>query len=274
MPDPNTPVPPQPLGAVLAKGGVIPGGTAGAGSALTNLAQRAAAAAEMARTQQAVEAEPVAAELEPFGDDLDGWELDTMLDDDGQVRRPEDDAHADKLLGVLAYLQRQKAKVARTADHRIQSIRTWQADREAVAQRDIDRIEHQLEQWARAMHEQAGGKTVTWKLPNGTIALRKARTKVYVLDDRETPEMLARAGRYDVLNEHPATYTVDKKAVAELVKKPEQRGPALSEQIGMPAGYVAHHVPVPGTEAADGEYLPGVYLLVPIDERNFEAKVS
>ena len=272
MPDPTNPTPPQPLGAVLASG--VPHGLGGAGSALTGLAQRAAAAAELARTQQAAEPEPVAAELEPFGDDLDGWELDTMLDDDGQVRRPENDAHADKLLGVLAYLQRQQAKVARTAEHRIQSIRAWQADREAVAQRDIDRIEHQLEQWARAMHEQAGGKTVTWKLPNGTLALRKARTKIHVLDERETPEMLARAGRYDVLNEHPITYTVDKKAVAELVKKPEQRGPALSEQIGMPAGYVAHHVPVPGTEPADGEYLPGVYLLVPQDERNFEAKVS
>jgi hypothetical protein len=259
MPDPTDQ--PQHIGAALAS------------SALSGVAARATARAEEVRAA-ALQATPPEPGPEPFGDDLDGWELDTMLDDDGQVRTPDDDAHADKLLGVLAYLERQKAKVARTAEHRIGSIKTWQVERTEVVQRDIDRIAHQLEQWARAMHEGSGGKTVTWKLPSGTLALRKARTKIHVLDDKETPEMLARAGRYDVLTDHPATYTVDRKAVAELVKKPEQRGPALSEQIGMPQGYVAHHVPAPGTDPGDGEYLPGVYLLVPIEARTFEAKVS
>lgn len=256
----DTPAQPQPLGAVLAS------------SSISGVAARAAARAEEVRAAAALatrEADP-----EPLGDDLDEWELETMLDDEGMVRTPEDDTHADKLLGVLAYLERQKARIARTAEGRISSIKTWQVDRETRAQYQIDEITHRLEGWARAMHERSGGKTVTWKLPSGTLALRKARTKVHVLDATETPEMLARAGRYDVLSEHPITYTVDKKAVAELVKNEAQRGPALTEQIGMPAGYVAHHVPVPGTEPGDGEYLPGVYLLVPVEARTFEAKVS
>jgi len=217
----------------------------------------------------APKAEPDPLPSRQLDDELDQFLADDMLDDAGEYRSPGGEAQADQLLGVLRFLSRRASEIQATADGRVEGIRKWQAERIKTIDAERSRIEHLLEGWARAQHEASGGKTVTWKLPSGELRLRPVQSKVHVLDDKESPELLRQAGLIGLLTEHPATYTVAKREVAEAAKR--GAGPVVSDVLTPEPGYSVHYIPVPGTVPEDGEYLPGVSLLVPVVDRKFTA---
>lgn len=260
MPDPMNPTEhPEPLADVLRRGVTPPG------SNLDVLRQRAEDLAAQARSAPAEPEEAPA----PLDDELDGWLAADMLDEDGEYRSPGGEAQADQLLGVLAHLTRRAGDIKVTAQARVDKIAEWARERTESIDRERARIETLLEGWTRAQHEASGGKTVTWKLPAGELRLRPQQRKIHVLDDKATSEALRTIGQTGLLQEHPVTWTVSKTRVKE--RAGEELGPVAADVLVPEPGYVMHHIPVPGTDPADGEFLPGVFMLVPVEARKFTA---
>lgn len=258
MAHPNTPDGgPQPVGTVLA----------GLGERARQVAQLATGQAEI-RQAPAPDPAPAEPQRTPLDDELDGWLAADMLGDDGDYREPQGHPEADQLLGVLAFLAHRQLMVDATAAGRIATIQQWKAERTEQLDRERDRIEAKLEGWARAQHEASGGKTVTWKLPSGELRLRPNQRKVHVLDDQGSADLLRRAGHGELLTEHPATWTVSKTNVKK--RAGDTLGPVAADALSPEPGYVAHLIPATG-DPTTGEFLPGVYLLVPTEARKFTA---
>jgi hypothetical protein len=90
-----------------------------------------------------------------------------------------------------------------------------------------------------------------------------------VVDDKTSSDALRTIGQDGLLQEHPVTWTVSKTRVKE--RAGDGLGPVAAEVLVPEPGYVMHHIPVPGSDPEDGEYLPGVFMLVPVEARKFKA---
>lgn len=251
------------------------------GELLQDLAARARAAQAAANAAGMGPAEPDAppVALDPAADDVDRWlareAMEPGEDDEPEFQAPEDAAQADRLLGVLKFLQRELADIDTTHATRVAELDRWKAERHGFFDGEIARIEQLLEGWTRAVHVDShpdpDKRTLSWKLSNGTLRLTANRTKVHVLDTQASPGLLIGAG-YKGFTSTVETTTVAKNAVAEHAKADGRQGPPVAEQSALaPEGYVAHHIVAPDADPDDGVFLPGVYLLVPIEARSFKA---
>lgn len=270
---------PQPLGDALRQlGDTVP-----SVAVTRHPAVRAAVAAEAedVATRARAMADRAAADPEPEGppswadDDLDAFEADDLIGEDGTYRMPEADADADQLLGVLARVRRSQAEIKATADRRRAKITEWETDRTARFEREALGMEARLEAYMRQVHERSTAKRPpqSIKLPHGTLSLTKARTRIYAMPS--APEWLAAASYGDELLAPEKARAVAKDAVAKLVADEKNWGPPADGGVaGADKGYVPHRVPVPGTDPADGEYVPGVFLLVPEVTHTFKASPS
>jgi hypothetical protein len=107
-------------------------------------------------------------------DDLDDrWQLepDPNLD-------PTDLLVGDRILRVLARVERDRVKVHRLHDRERQVIDEWLEDRLRILNRQAEYARAQAELWMRAHAKATGARTV--KLPGGELRLRPARTRVEV----------------------------------------------------------------------------------------------
>jgi hypothetical protein len=244
-----TPTDPAPIGVTLAR------------SALGQATQRW-------NDEKALPNEPEPAAT-PLDGELDAWLAADMLDDTGDYRAPETDAHADQLLGVAAHLQGQIDAVNETVKARVERLRAFQEERVLALDAELTRVEALLSGYTRALFEQSGQKVRTWKLPNGQLQARAQRTKVHVLDDEKVADWLEAdpaAGAELVATK--TTRSIVKAAVSKLAK--EGRGePVAGGVAGAEPDYTPHHI-----KDATGRNLPGIYLLVPDEPDAFKAVPS
>jgi hypothetical protein len=183
---------------------------------------------------------------------------------------PDGQADADRLLGVLRHLKRQLAEDAATAGRVVTETKAWQDSRAEVIRKRQERVEQMLEGWARMRHSWSGGRELTWKLPNGELKLRATQARCEVdtgqREDDVAAELVERGFADLVKIEHSLRRGEAKKAA--------KAGDLLADYPA-PDGYLAHQAVATVHAYETGEQrtvvLPGVVLLVPMQERGFSA---
>ncbi len=195
--------------------------------------------------------------------DLDDWlegQAQQDADFDEIYAPPADSAQADRLLGVLRWLERQENEAQAVAEARHQEITEWQLGRQHSIEQRRSHIERLLEGWARHLRAISGGRDKTWNLPNGTLILRSGQPRLVIVDD-ENAIAIRVADRWG-----PAAMQVKRTVVKAVVKAGTTAG-ASAPLLAEAPGYTAHTV----VDKATGEIIEGMALLLP-DRDAFKAK--
>lgn len=190
---------------------------------------------------------------------IDQTALEAALDDwlagaaDETETAPETQEQTDRLIGAWRGVQRRIAEVKTLVAERKRLLAAWEEDQMAALEGRAAQLEQLLEGWTRAQHERTGRQS--WKLPNGTLALRKQQPKIISLGDGVPVDEAETLLGPDVIKR------------IEEVRLGEVKARTVPGDIipGMQVdGYTAHDVVVPQDDPErEGTSLPGAVLLVP-----------
>jgi phage host-nuclease inhibitor protein Gam len=195
-------------------------------------------------------------------DDFDEWLEQQARRDanwDEIYPEPTDATATDRLLGALRYLRRQIDDAGFVADARVAEIREWQHQRTTTLQARVDHIERLLEGWTRAQHELSGGRSKTWNLPNGTLTLRAAQSRLVVEGDEDdvARTLQRRFGASSMVR-------LQRRVMKDAVKGVMEPGDVVNRS-DTPPGYEARAVGVPSNDGFDS--IDGLVLLVPTQDK-------
>ena len=190
-------------------------------------------------------------------DGPDGWDA---AEYDTEPARPETAERADRILWRLRTAERELESFRELVAARKAQLDAWLADMSRGPERVIAYCERALEGYARYQHELSGGRTVTFKLPNGVLKLTKPQGKLIVDDEAE---LLA------VLDQLAAEHMTAGEAWPELVRT--ERNVRVAELKKVATWLLMEGDELEGADpdydhyklVIDGELIPGAHLQTP-----------
>jgi hypothetical protein len=145
-------------------------------------------------------------------------ELLAEVDEKDQQRKIElDRLKADQLLMAVAKLDAQIEDVNKLADDEIKLIEHYRQTEVERVGKKRDWLLYNVEGFARQQMGQTGEKSI--RLPHGTLALRKGRDKIEII---EMPIFLKVAARYGLLRTIQEEHVPDLTALSAFVKRTGQ----------------------------------------------------
>jgi hypothetical protein len=184
---------------------------------------------------------------------LDEWLAGALDEADGP---PQDQDGADRLLGALRVVERREADITALVRARVESLMAWKNQQLEQLGGRRRWLEGQLEAWTRAQHSEIGRQT--WKVPNGTLALRQRQVKVE-LDDSYAKDPVVIDRYVDLLG--PGVVKTERSIRAGEAKAMVEPGEIIAGATA-PDGYEARQA-ITGDDEHGWQVLPGMVLLIP-----------
>lgn len=209
------------------------------------------------------------ADLTAVEEQLDAW-IEGALTELGH--QPENHEEADRLLWALRGVRRRRAEAQAVVRARKDQLDTWlrqQTDQHDAAER---RLVDLLQGWTHAQAEQTGRQT--FRLPAGTLQVRKRLVRAVVIGDAKGP--ITVAGVRGLVPDAVKTTHEVLPGQVKSVARPDTQDItpwAIQQGVDVPDGYSARQALV--GEGDGTQRVPGVLLLVPVEGRpgrTFEAK--
>lgn len=195
-----------------------------------------------------------------LAEQLAAWERDDEIPDDLDEANPivpVDERRVDWALERLARMASDEQRVVSFVDEEMERLVSFRDDRLTAIERRRAWVERGVEQWMRSQHRETGRKTV--KLPHGEVKLRAARRRVDVVVDLDDFEQVA---------------TLDDLVPGAVIHRTEISKQEIARQLqpGPVTGRDLDGSQVVAAVTADGERVPGVYFVVPVED-TFSVKV-
>jgi len=219
--------------------------------------------------------EPTADDVVALVDMIDSTPVDHLLDrwlEESLVEigdEPRDQEQVDRLLWVLRRLRQRRQEIIQAGQARVQLISNWANDETERVDRRAAHLEETLEGWAQSDHEATGRRT--WKLPAGTLTVRRRSERVVVLD--ATSDATVAAVGALVPDAVKTTHEVQggKVKAATVADAVDATAWARAQGVAIPEGYEARRavmVEIEGRPEVDVRVgVPAVVYLVPVEGR-------
>lgn len=175
--------------------------------------------------------------------------LDAVLFEQDQDDEPvelRDEAHVDRMLALLCYLQRRAAKIEAVAEERLRPIVEWRDEELRKLTNREQSVRRAVDGWIRGVHER-DERVKTVKLPHGEVRIRPVQSTVLVDDVEKLARWLELNGYGDLVVREPRV------ARSEL-KRRLFAGTVTGSEPGSNLCKV---------QTEDGEVVPGATFVVP-----------
>ncbi|HMJ77271.1 MAG TPA: host-nuclease inhibitor Gam family protein [Iamia sp.] len=192
---------------------------------------------------------------------LDRW-LEESLAEVGD--EPRDQEQVDRLLWVLRRLRQRRQEILDAAQARANLVTKWATEEVEEVDRRAGHLEETLEGWAQSDHEATGRRT--WKLPAGTLTVRKRSERVVVIDAKSDATVAAVGAIVPEAVKTTHEVQGSKVKAVTFADGYDLTSVARSQGVEVPEGYQAQRALI----AVDDDMVapvPAVWMLVPVAGR-------